>query len=250
MTERLLEGLVALVTGGAMGIGAEICAHFADEGAVVHVADIADEPGRALAGRIGGSYHHLDVTDEASWSDAVARLLRAHGRIDILVNNAGVALPFIPLHQRSLDEWQRAMAVNATGVFLGMRAVIPAMMEQGGGSIVNMSSAAALGQWQIMESAYAASKAAVHVLTKTAGTQYAAHGIRCNSVHPGPVDSEMAQAVLGANPAVMEHRLSRVPMRRLGKASEIAAVVAFLASARSSYMTGAELAVDGGAVAQ
>jgi len=250
MAERLLEDLVALVTGGTSGIGAEISRHFVKEGAVLHIADIADEKGRALADEIGAAYHHLDVTDEGSWSKTVGDIKAAHDRIDILVNNAGIALSFIPLHERSFDEWQRIMEVNATGVFLGVRAVIPAMIEQRGGAIVNISSAAALGQWQIMESAYAASKAAVHILTKTVGTQYAAHGIRCNSVHPGPIDGEMAQAVLGANPAILKHRLSRVPMRRLGKPSEIAAAVAFLASTQSSYMTGAELAVDGGAVAQ
>jgi cyclopentanol dehydrogenase len=250
MADRLLEGMVALVTGGANGIGAAICRHFAGEGAAVHIADVADDRARALAGEIGGACHHLDVTDEASWSETVAAVLAAHGRIDVLVNNAGIALSFIPLHERTPEEWLRIMAVNATGVFLGLRAVIPAMIEKGGGSIVNISSAAALGQWEIMESAYAASKAAVRVLTKTAGTQYAAQGIRCNSIHPGPIDGEMAQAVLGANPAVLEHRLSRVPMRRLGRPSEIAAAAAFLASPRSSYMTGAELVVDGGAVAQ
>lgn len=250
MGERLLDGMVALVTGGASGIGAEISRHFADEGAVLHITDIADEAGAPLAGAIGAAYHHLDVTDEASWSNTITDIIAARGRIDILVNNAGIALSFVPLHERSLSEWQRILTANATGVFLGMRAVIPAMMEQGGGSIINISSAAALGQWQIMESAYAASKAAVRVLTKTVGTQYAAHGIRCNSVHPGPIDSEMAQAVLGADPSILERRLSRVPMRRLGKASEVAAVVVFLASSRASYLTGAELAVDGGAVAQ
>jgi len=250
MAEGLLEGMVALITGGACGIGAEISRHFVTERAALHIADIDDEKGSALADRIGATYHHLDVTDETSWSNAIAEVLAMHGRIDILVNNAGIALSFIPLHERSLDEWHRIMAVNATGVFLGMRAVIPVMMEQGSGSIVNISSAAALGQWQIMESAYAASKAAVHVLTKTVGTQYAAHGIRCNSVHPGPIDSEMAQAVLGTDPALLERRLSRVPMRRLGEASEVAAGVAFLASRRSSYVTGAELAIDGGAVAE
>lgn len=250
MADRLLEGKVALVTGGACGIGAEISRRLMDEGSALHIGDIDDVKGPALADGIGAAYHHLDVTDEASWAKTVAAVLAVRGRIDVLVNNAGIALSFSPLHERRPDEWLRVMAVNATGVFLGMRAVIPAMLEQGGGSIVNISSAAALGQWQIMESAYAASKAAVRVLTKTVGTQYAPQGIRCNSVHPGPVESEMAQAVLGANPAVLEHRLSRVPMKRLGQPGEIAAAVAFLASAQSSYVTGAELAVDGGAIAQ
>lgn len=250
MAERLLETKVALVTGGASGIGAAISRRFVDEGAALHIADIANDQGQVLADQLGAVYHLLDVTDEASWSRAVADVIAKHGRIDILVNNAGIALSFIPLHERSAQEWHRIMAVNATGVFLGMRAVIPAMIAQGGGAIVNISSAAALGQWQIMESAYAASKAAVRALTKTAGTQYAAQGIRCNSVHPGPIDGEMARAVLGANPAILNHRLGRVPMGRLGAAAEIAAAVTFLASAQSSYMTGAELAVDGGAVAQ
>lgn len=250
MADRELDGLVAIVTGGARGIGSEISRSFAREGAILHVADIDDREGRGLCDELGATYHHLDVTDEASWANTIAEVMANNGRIDILVNNAGIALSFIPLHERSPDEWQRIMAVNATGVFLGLRAVIPVMMAQGGGSIVNISSAAALGQWQIMESAYAASKAAVHVLTKTVGTQYASHGIRCNSVHPGPIDSEMAQAVLGANPAILERRLGRVPMGRMGQPSEIAAAAVFLASARSSYMTGAELAVDGGAVAQ
>lgn len=249
MAERALEGMVAIITGGARGIGAEISRHFIQEGAVLHIADIAGEDGRALSDEIGATYHHLDVTCEAAWKTMIAGMTAA-GRIDILVNNAGIALPFVPLHERTIQEWQKVMAVNAMGVFLGMSAVLPVMKEQGSGSIVNISSAAALGQWQIMESAYAASKAAVRILTKTVGTQYAAFGIRCNSVHPGPIDSEMAQAVLGADPAILEHRLSRVPMNRLGKASEIAAAAVFLASARSSYMTGAELAVDGGAVAQ
>ena len=250
MPDRQLAAKVAIVTGGARGLGAEICRQFTRQGAIVHIADIAEDIGRALADEIGAIYHQLDVTDEASWSTAVADVIQASGRIDILVNNAGIAPSFIPLHDRSPAEWRRVMAVNATGVFLGMHSVIPLMMEQGGGSIINISSAAALGQWQIMESAYAASKAAVRVLTKTVGTQYAAHGIRCNSVHPGPIDSEMAQSVLGADPAILERRLARVPMGRLGQPGEIVAAVVFLASDKSSYITAAELAVDGGAVAQ
>ena len=250
MREGELAGLVTIVTGGAGGLGAEICRFFSVEGAAVHIADIGDVPGSALAAEIGATYHRLDVTDESSWTQVVDDVVSLRGRIDCLVNNAGIALSFVPLHERSPNEWQQIMAVNATGVFLGLRAVLPVMTRQGSGSIVNISSAAGLGQWQIMESAYAASKAAVRVLTKTVGTQYAAMGVRCNSIHPGPIDGEMAQAVLGADPGLLERRLSRVPMRRLGRPSEVAAAAAFLASSRSSYMTGAELAVDGGAVAQ
>lgn len=250
MADRLLQGQVAIISGGASGLGEAIGRRFVELGAELYIGDIADEPGRELADEIGARYLHLDVTDASSWSAAIEEVLSEAGRIDVLVNNAGLAASFIPLHERQLAEWHRIMAVNATGVFLGLHAVIPRMIEQGGGSIVNMSSAAALGQWQIMESAYAASKAAVNVLTKTVGTQYAAQGIRCNSVHPGPINSDMAQAVLGSNPQLLDQRLSRVPMRRLGEAIEVANAVAFLASAQSSYMTAAALVVDGGAVSQ
>lgn len=247
-----LVGKVAIITGGATGLGAEISRQFVREGALVHIADIADEDGDLLVNELGfkATYHHLDVTDEEDWRRAVATVQKRHSTIDILVNNAGIALVMKPLHERSLEEWQQLMSVNITGVFLGTRAVIPAMLRQGSGSIVNMSSVGGLGQWQIMESAYAASKAAVRVLTKTTGTQYAARGIRCNSVHPGPIDSAMTQAVLGINPDVLARRLGRVPMGRLGQPAEVVSAVVFLASDKASYVTGAELAVDGGAVAQ
>lgn len=168
----------------------------------------------------------------------------------MLVNNAGVALGILPIDERPVADWDRVMAVNGRGVFLGVHHAIPIMLRGGGGSIVNLSSAAALGQWQTMEAAYAASKAAVHVFTKAVGTQYADRGIRCNSVHPGPIETEMAKAVLAADPAVLARRLERVPMRRLGRPEEVAAAVLFLASDEASYITAAELAIDGGAVAQ
>lgn len=250
-----LAGKVAVVTGAARGLGAAIVTRFLNEGATVHLADIADAEGIACVKQLAATgapahYHHLDVTDEAQWQSTLGEIAAAQGRIDILVNNAAIAMPFVPVEERHADEWDRVMAVNAKGVFLGSKHVIPIMRRGGGGSIVNISSAAALGQWQIMEGAYAASKAAVRAFTKVVATQQASDGIRCNSVHPGPIDSEMAQAVLGADPAIMSRRLSRVPMGRMADMQEVVAAVLFLASDEASFITGAELAVDGGAVAQ
>lgn len=250
-----LAGKSAIVTGGAQGIGAAICERFCIEGASVFVADYAKAAGQELADRLckeGGKarFVHLDVTDEDSWRAAVAETTSASDRIDILVNNAGIALNILPITERCVTDWDRVMSVNARGVFLGVKHVVPVMILSGGGSIVNLSSAAALGQWQNMEASYAASKAAVHIFTKTTGTQYAEQGIRCNTVHPGPIETEMVREVLGAKPGVLERRLERVPMRRLGKPAEVAAAVLFLASDEASYITAAQLSVDGGAVAQ
>lgn len=250
-----ISGKVALVTGGAKGIGAAICESFCAEGGAVFIADTSEGAGEDLAARLrdqGGKarFLRLDVTAEADWTAAIAAVLAEIGRLDILVNNAGIALNVLPIAERELADWERVMAVNARGVFLGVKHAVPAMIGGGGGSIVNLSSAAALGQWQNMEASYAASKAAVHVFSKAAGTQYAEQGIRCNTVHPGPIETEMVREVLDAEPGMLERRLTRVPMRRLGKPEEVAAAVLFLASDEASYITAAQLSVDGGAVAQ
>ncbi len=250
-----LAGKVALVTGAAQGIGAAIAEAFIREGATAYLADIAADAGQALAQGLsaaGGTAHFatLDVSQEQDWCAVLDRIVAEQGRLDVLVNNAGVALPIMPIDQRPVADWDRVMTINARSVFLGTHHAIPLMLRNGGGSIVNLSSAAALGQWQNMEAAYAASKAAVRVFTKSVGTQYAAQGIRCNSVHPGPIETDMARAILAADPAVIARRLTRVPMGRLGRAEEVAAAVVFLASDEASYITAAEMAVDGGAVAQ
>lgn len=250
-----IAGKTAIVTGGAKGIGAAICARFCAEGGQVFIADTAEAAGEDLAANLrsqGGNAQFvlLDVTDEDNWSAVIGHVVAATGRIDILVSNAGIALAILPIAERDLADWERVMAVNARGVFLGVKHAVPAMIEGGGGSIVNLSSAAALGQWQNMEAAYAASKAAVHVFSKAAGTQYADQGIRCNTVHPGPIETEMAREVLASDPEVLARRLLRVPMQRLGKPDEVAAAVLFLASDEASYITAAQLSVDGGAVAQ
>jgi cyclopentanol dehydrogenase len=255
MTIGRIQGKIAIITGGARGLGAAAVTRFCEEGGIVHLADIDAPTGEAFAARLRDSgyqaeFHHLDVTSESAWQAVLGAVDAQHGRIDILVNNAGVALPIMPIDERPLADWQLVMDVNAKGVFLGTKYVLPIMKRNGGGAIVNLSSAAALGQWQTMEGVYAASKAAVHVFTKSVGTQYAEDNIRCNSVHPGPIDGEMAQAILGANPDILARRLTRVPMKRLGQPGEVAAAILFLASDEASYITGAQLSVDGGAVAQ
>jgi NAD(P)-dependent dehydrogenase (short-subunit alcohol dehydrogenase family) len=192
---------------------------------------------------------HLDVTGEADWQKAIQLANDRHGRLDILINNAAITIPKVPIEERTAAEWDQVMAVNAKGVFLGTKYAIPAMRRTGGGSIVNISSVAGIGQSTHQEPAYAASKGAIRIFTKVTASQHAKDRIRCNSVHPGPVDTEMFHRAFRDRDA-MERRLQRVPLQRMGKVAEIVSVVLFLASDDSSYMTGSEIVVDGGALAQ
>jgi cyclopentanol dehydrogenase len=249
-----LNGKVAIITGASGGLGAEMVRVFAREGASVVFGDIADEAGQALEREVrqaGGDarYRRLDVTLEDDWRAAVAETVREFGRLDILVNNAGIVPRNAPIEERTVEEWDRTMAVNARGVFLGTRTAIPAMRQAGGGSIVNISSVAAIGQCQLMEAAYAASKGAVRIFTKVTAAQYAREGIRCNSVHPGPIDTGLLRDVW-SNPEVLNRRLARIPLGRLGAIGEVVAGVLYLASDEASYTTGTELLIDGGALAQ
>ena len=188
----------------------------------------------------------LDVTDEGQWSDAVDAVMTAYGRLDILVNNAGI-LEHGTVEETSAESWDRTMDVNSRGVFLGTKAAIPAMRESGGGSIVNISSVAGLIGG--LMTAYNASKGAVRLLTKSTAVQYAAENIRVNSVHPGPTDTDMLD-VFFREEGAREARAADTPIPRLGKPEDIAYGVLFLASDESSYMTGAELVIDGGNVAR
>jgi NAD(P)-dependent dehydrogenase (short-subunit alcohol dehydrogenase family) len=249
-----LDGKVALISGGARGQGAAEAETFAREGARVVFGDILDAEGRKVEATIrdhGGqaTYVHLDVTREADWQSAVKTTLDAHGRLDILINNAAIVIPRVPIEERTVEEWDRVMAVNAKGVFLGTKHAIPAMRRSGGGSIVNISSVAGIGQSLHQEPAYAASKGAIRIFTKVTASQHAKDGIRCNSVHPGPVDTEMFHSAFRDREA-MERRLQRVPMQRMGTVAEIVSAVLYLASDESSYMSGSELVIDGGALAQ
>ncbi|HXJ78271.1 MAG TPA: glucose 1-dehydrogenase [Candidatus Methylomirabilis sp.] len=249
-----LDHKVALISGGARGQGAVEAAVFAREGARVVFGDVRDAEGRKVEAAIraeGGDavYVHLDVASEADWQRAVQTALDRHGRLDVLINNAGIVIPRVAIENRTVDEWDRVMAVNARGVFLGTKHAIPAMRRAGGGSIVNISSVAGIGQSAHQEPAYAASKGAVRIFTKVTAAQHAKDKIRCNSVHPGPIDTEMLHSAM-SDPAVLARRLERVPLGRMGTVDEVVAVVVFLASDDASYITGSELVVDGGALAQ
>ena len=249
-----LDGKVALISGGARGQGAAEAETFVREGAKVVFGDVRDDEGKKVeaAIRAGGgqaTYVRLDVSSEADWQKAVQAAVDRYGRLDILINNAAITIPRVPIEERTVAEWDQVMAVNARGVFLGTKHAIPAMRRAGGGSIVNISSVAGIGQSLHQEPAYAASKGAVRIFTKVTASQHARDGIRCNSVHPGPVDTEMFHSAF-PDPEAMKRRLDRIPMRRMGTVDEIVNAVLFLASDDSSYMSGAEIVIDGGALAQ
>jgi 3alpha(or 20beta)-hydroxysteroid dehydrogenase len=251
---KRLDGKVALVTGAAGGLGAAQAVGLVREGAKVMFCDIADSEGEKLQEQIragGGDaqYLHLDVSSEADWRAGIEATAKRYGKLDVLVNNAGIVIPRVPIEERTVEEWDRVMAVNVRSVFLGTKYAIPEMRRAGGGSIVNISSLAGIGQSQHQEPAYATSKAAVRMLSKVTATQHAHEKIRCNSLHPGPVDGGMLHRFL-SDPKALEKRLTRVPMGRLARIEEIVAGVIFLASDESSYMTGSELVIDGGALAQ
>ena len=249
-----LSGKVALISGGARGQGAAEAATFAREGAKVVFGDIRDAEGQKVEAAIrsaGGEavYVHLDVTSETDWQGAVRTATDRYGALNILINNAAIVIPRVPIEERTTAEWDRVMAVNAKGVFLGTKYAIPALRRAGGGSIVNISSVAGIGQSLHQEPAYAASKGAIRIFTKVTASQHAKDRIRCNSVHPGPVDTEMLHSAM-PDREVLQRRLQRVPLGRMGTVDEIVAAVLYLASDDSSYVTGSELVIDGGALAQ
>jgi 3alpha(or 20beta)-hydroxysteroid dehydrogenase len=249
-----LTGKVAIVTGAAQGLGAEQARALAREGARVVLGDLADGEGQTLAEAIrttGGDavYRHLDVSREEDWIECIRFTAERFGKLDVLVNNAGIVIKKVAIEARAVAEWDQVMAVNVRGVFLGTKHAIPAMRRAGGGSIVNVSSIAGIGQSQLQEPAYAASKAAVRIFSKVTATQHGHENIRCNSLHPGPTAGGMLFRFLPTQEALKD-RLTRVPMGRLARVEEIVAGIIFLASDESSYMTGAELVIDGGALAQ
>ena len=247
-----LEGKVALISGGARGQGAVEAKLFASEGASVVIGDILDDLGRQVEAEIaesGGSatYVHLDVTSESQWNDAVTAAVERYGKLDILVNNAGILIR-AGVEDTTEQDWDRIMDINGKGVFLGTKAAIPAMRAAGGGSIINISSVAGL-QGSPGSSAYSATKGAVRILTKSTAVQYAAEGIRCNSVHPGLIYTDMTRDTLDTPQGERDWR-ARVPIGRLGVSEDVAKGVLFLASDESSYMTGSELVIDGGITAE
>ena len=247
-----LDGKVALISGGARGQGACEARMFCQEGARVVMGDIRDDEGDALekqlrADGFDATYTHLDVTKADDWRDAIETTERRYGRLNVLVNNAGILIRK-RIEDTTEEDWDRIMAVNVKGVFLGTRAAVPAMRRAGGGSIVNISSTAGI-VGGTSSAAYIATKGAVRLFTKATAIQFVGDHIRCNSVHPGPIETEMI-AEMKADEAAWTRRLQLLPMRRPGAPEEIAYGVLYLASDESSYMTGSELVIDGGTTAQ
>ena len=243
-----LEGKVAIITGGAKGQGAVEVELFASEGAVVVFGDVLDDEGRKVEAKVaelGGKveYIHLDVTSEDDWQQAVDLAESKYGSLDILVNNAGITLRHEDMDLSS-EDWDRTMDVNAKGVFLGTKYAIPAMRRAGGGSIVNISSIAGIVGRPLASPAYAASKGAVRVFTKSTAGRFAADKIRANSIHPGPIDTDMIRAA--TNSVRPETRVGEIPLGRLGQPEDIAYGVLYLASDESSFVTASELVIDGG----
>ena len=248
-----LQGKVALITGAGSGMGAATARRFAREGARVVLADVLDEEGRQVTDAIteaGGTafYQPLDVTDEAAWQAAVEAATRRFGGLDILINNAGVSGSAYA-DVLETPAWHKVMAVNATGVFYGMKFAIPAMRARGGGSIVNLSSISGFVGQDRIHLSYNASKGAVRIMTKSAAVQFGRDKIRVNSVHPGWMPP-MRTSGATANPALRAEMMKRIPLGRSGEIDEVANAVLFLASDEASYITGTELVVDGGFLAE
>jgi 3alpha(or 20beta)-hydroxysteroid dehydrogenase len=242
-----LDGRVALITGGARGMGKSHVRRFVDEGATVVIGDVLDDEGSKLAADTDNArFVHLDVTDPSDWENAVRSTLDAHGALHVLVNNAGI-MRHQTIEKMTLDECRRIIEVNLIGQWLGIKAVIPAMRDSGGGSIVNVSSTEGFNGAAGM-SAYSASKFGIRGLTKSAARELGQYGIRVNSIHPGGIVTAMSM-----QPDIVEATADRaqaivdgIPLKRLGSSSEVSGLVAFLASDDSSYCTGSEVLVDGG----
>jgi 3alpha(or 20beta)-hydroxysteroid dehydrogenase len=235
-----VQDKVALISGGAQGMGAADARMLVAEGARVVIGDISDEQGQALADELGEAAHyvHLDVREPDQWEAAVAAATARFGKLDVLVNNAGIANGG-PIGKFDLEAWQQALDINLTGTFLGIRAATKALIASGRGSIINISSIEGL-RGTPWTHAYSATKWAVRGLTKSVALELAAHNVRCNSVHPGMIRTPMTAGI--------PDDMLTIPMGRPGDPDEVAAFVVFLASDESSYATGAEFVVDGGTI--
>ena len=247
-----LSGKVAIISGGAKGQGAAEARMFASEGASVVIGDVLEDEGNQIEVEVnesGGSalFVKLNVTSEQDWIDAVKATVDRFGKLDVLVNNAGI-YSRTNIEHTPVEEWDRIIEINTKGVFLGTKHAIPAMRASGGGSIINISSTAGLvGSGR--GSAYGTSKGGVRLFTKYTAIQGAIDGIRANSIHPGPIDTDMIAENL-STPEGRASSESRIPLGRVGTVEDVAYGVIFLASDESSYMTGSELVIDGGMTAQ
>jgi NAD(P)-dependent dehydrogenase (short-subunit alcohol dehydrogenase family) len=257
LEERIMRlvGKVAIISGAASGMGAATARRFGREGAKVVVADLLEDEGRKVAADINGAntpggealFLRLDVANEEHWKNVVDATVQRFGKLDILVNNAGISGSAVS-DMLDTDAWDNLMKVNARGVFLGTKYAVLAMKQSGGGSIVNLSSISGNAGQTMTHMGYNASKGAVRTLTKSTAVQFGRDGIRANSVHPGLMPP-MRTSGATADPAVRAKMLQTVPLRRAGEVDEVANAILFLASDEASYITGAELYVDGGYLA-
>lgn len=245
MNGTRLKDKRALVTGGARGIGEAIVRMFVSQSCRVTVADIREDEGKAVADTLGraATFQHLDVTNADSWGALVSE---ADDPFDVLVNNAGAVVDFGPLHETDPESWRRIIDLNLTGAFLGMRALIPEMVRHGGGSVVNLSSISGVVGHDVA-AAYQSAKGGVRTLTKNGAITYAKDGVRVNSVHPGIIATPMVAEQPGW---ATEAFVAATPMARLGRPEDVAYAVLYLASEEAAFVTGTELYVDGGFVAQ
>ena len=249
-----LQGKSALISGGGRGIGAAIARLFATEGAYVAFGDVLEEEGRQVEAEIQSTgaktlFIPLDVSSEEAWQRAIAATVDRFGKLDVLVNNAGIRGEG-GAEDTTVESWDAVMAVNARGVFLGTKLAIPEMRRAGGGSIINISSQMGMVGSETSGSAYHASKGAVRTFTKSAAIRHAREGIRVNSVHPGPILTPFTEGRMEVGAPDRELYISRIPMGRIGTAKEVAYGVLYLASDESSFVTGSELVIDGGWIAQ
>ena len=244
-----LKDKVAIISGGANGMGEAEARLFAREGAAVVIADVIPK-GEAVAADIAASqgrarFIKTDVTSETDWARTIAETIAAYGRLDILVNNAGISGSAVGDHD-DIAGWTKLLAINATGVFLGTKLAAAEMMKTGGGSIVNISSIMGFVGSADGHPGYAASKGAVRLYTKAAACRYGPHGVRVNSVHPG----YLPPMLNGTNGGTRASKIEATPLRRLGEPIDVAYGVLFLASDEASFITGTELVIDGGYIAQ
>jgi NAD(P)-dependent dehydrogenase (short-subunit alcohol dehydrogenase family) len=242
-----LEGKVAVITGGAGGIGRETAKRFAEEGARVCVADLADEPGKETAAEVDGLYIHADVTDPDDVQSMYREAVDRFGGLDVLFNNAGISPPDDDsILETELDAWQRVQDVNLKSVFLCCKYGIPYLLERGGGSIINTASFVAVMGAAASQISYTASKGGVLAMSRELGVQFARQGVRVNALCPGPVNTPLLQELFAKDPEKAERRLVHLPMGRFAEATEIANGALFLASDESSYVTASTFLVDGG----
>jgi NAD(P)-dependent dehydrogenase (short-subunit alcohol dehydrogenase family) len=242
-----LSGKVALVTGGALGIGAEIAKRFREEGASVFVCDMNREEGEKTAASIGAVFIPLDVTSEENWKAALATVVERAGRLDVLVNNAGINVRK-NIEEMPMESFDAMMAVNVKGPFIGIKHTLPIMRAGGGGVILNMSSICGLVGHKFTNETYTTTKGALTMLTKSVAVRYAKDNIRCNSVHPSTVETALVQTMF-KDPERKAERLGEVPLGRLASTADVANVLIYLASDEASFINGVAFPVDGGLTA-